>query len=154
LGAVGIGLGFAASSLEIVQTWRGEWAAWALIAFGLVYFTWGLRRAHKNHRHSHANTSFFGYGVSPLVLLTIYIVGACESLIPLLMYPAAQESFSGMVMVTSVFSLVTLTTMSAAVLISSYGLNWLRLPDFDRYAHAISGGAVTLCGCSIIMLGL
>jgi len=55
LGLLGIALGIAVSQLEVFESVRGNIAAWALIAFGLVYFVWGIRRAIRNrpHRHLH-----------------------------------------------------------------------------------------------------
>ena len=51
LGALGIVLGTAVMRLESVEAFRGDLAAWALTAFGLVYFVWGVRRAYKNKPH-------------------------------------------------------------------------------------------------------
>lgn len=39
LGIVGIALGIAVSKLEGIESFRGDLAVWALIAFGLVYFS-------------------------------------------------------------------------------------------------------------------
>jgi len=57
LGLVGVAAGIAVGRLEAVEGSRGSVAAWALIAFGLVYFVWGVRRAIRNrpHTHSHAH---------------------------------------------------------------------------------------------------
>lgn len=48
IGIIGIALGIAVSRLEIVEGFRGNLAAWALIAFSLVYMVWGIRRAIKH----------------------------------------------------------------------------------------------------------
>jgi nickel/cobalt transporter (NicO) family protein len=55
LGLVGIALGIGVGRLESIESARGELAAWALIAVGLAYFAWGLRRAlrQRGHRHFH-----------------------------------------------------------------------------------------------------
>ena len=55
LGILGIPFGFAVSKLEAVESFRGNVATWALIAFGLIYFVWGMRIAlrHKSHEHVH-----------------------------------------------------------------------------------------------------
>jgi len=47
LGSIGIALGLAVAGLEAFESLRGDLAAWALIAFGLVYMVWGLRRASR-----------------------------------------------------------------------------------------------------------
>src|SRR3989344_1331242 len=45
LGIFGISFGIAVAKLEYVESLRGDLAGWALIAFGLVYFVWGMRKA-------------------------------------------------------------------------------------------------------------
>ena len=60
LGLIGITAGLALHVLELTETIRGEYAAWLLTAFGLVYCAWGIRRAIRNkphtHQHAHAGT--------------------------------------------------------------------------------------------------
>ena len=85
---------------------------------------------------------------------TALAVGLSLALIPLLMYPAAQESLPGVLLVTTVFGVVTVLTMLAAVWLTLVGLDRLRLPAFERYAHALAGGAVLTCGLAIAFLGL
>ncbi len=53
LGALGIGIGIAVSDLQLFEGMRGNLAGWLLLAFGLVYTAWGLRRAARGHTHSH-----------------------------------------------------------------------------------------------------
>ncbi|MBU1320701.1 MAG: hypothetical protein KKH67_16115, partial [candidate division Zixibacteria bacterium] len=48
IGLIGIAIGISVTSLESVEAIRGDLAAWALTAFGLVYFVWGLRRAMRH----------------------------------------------------------------------------------------------------------
>lgn len=55
LGAVGIALGVALTRLEIIESARGEVAAWLMIAFGIAYAAWGLRRAHRQRPHAHVH---------------------------------------------------------------------------------------------------
>lgn len=53
LGAIGVALGLVVGNLEAVESARGDVAAWLLIAFGLAYTVWGIRRAYKNRPHVH-----------------------------------------------------------------------------------------------------
>lgn len=53
LGLIGIAFGVALFKLEGIERFRGDLAGWLLIAFGLVYFLWGVRRAIRNQPHSH-----------------------------------------------------------------------------------------------------
>ncbi|MGD2094994.1 MAG: sulfite exporter TauE/SafE family protein [Phycisphaerales bacterium] len=176
LGLLGVSIGIAVNKLEIFESFRGNLAAWLLIAFGLVYLVWGLRRAIKNkpHTHSHAHTEQLVHehmhshseehvhvhndpkkaNITPWALFVIFVFGPCEPLIPILMYPAAKNSIAGLIIVTAVFGTVTITTMLAAVLIARTGINLLPLMKLQRYAHAIAGATIFLCGMSIQFLGL
>jgi nickel/cobalt exporter len=176
LGLLGVTLGLAVNKLEIFESFRGNLAAWLLIAFGLVYLVWGLRRAIKNkpHVHSHAHAEQFVHehmhshseehvhvhndpkkaNITPWALFVIFVFGPCEPLIPILMYPAAKNSIAGLIIVTAVFGTVTISTMLAAVLLARTGINLLPLMKLQRYAHAIAGATIFLCGVSIQFLGL
>ena len=176
LGIIGIALGIAVSKLEAIESFRGSIAAWVLIAFGLVYFIWGMRRAlrskphehlHKHedgfsHMHTHHHTEVHMHvhrkkgtkNITPWVLFTIFVFGPCEPLIPLLMYPAAKNSLLGVVLVTGLFSATTILTMLGIVLISTFGVNLIPMNRLERYTHAIAGATICLCGVSIQFLGL
>ncbi|HBG60529.1 MAG: hypothetical protein A2Y03_09885 [Omnitrophica WOR_2 bacterium GWF2_38_59] len=175
IGLIGVWLGITVGKLEMFESIRGNWAAWALIVFGFVYFIYGLKQAIKNKPHTHPHIHSDGEihihkhahklehshvhqsnGASyvPWALFVVFVLGPCEPLIPILMYPAAKQSMVGMVLVASVFSAVTIITMIASVLITTFGMNLLPLKNFERYVHAISGFAILLCGCAIQFLGL
>ncbi len=59
LGLAGVALGLTLFQLETIESYRGSFAGWMLIMFGLVYFTWGvwfgLRRRPHTHVHSHGD---------------------------------------------------------------------------------------------------
>jgi len=176
LGLIGAGLGLAVSSLEFFESARGEMAGWVLLTFGFVYFIWGVRRAIKNkphvhvhlhsdgiaHTHKHAHTKEHAHVHEkpalacpvPWALFVIFVLGPCEPLIPLLMYPAAKHSFSAMILVAGVFSLVTISTMLGVVFLGAFGVNFLPLKRFERYSHAFAGLAIFFCGFAIKFLGL
>lgn len=176
LGMIGVAFGTALAKLEIIESFRGELAAWALIAFGLVYFVWGVRRAIRNKPHTHIHSHGAGEehshphehnkehvhvhdnggkaNITPWILFTVFVLGPCEPLIPILMYPAAQSSLYGLVMVTIVFSAVTIATMISVVIISSLGVNLLPIKKLEKYTHALAGAAIFLCGIAIQFLGL
>ncbi len=44
LGVIGLALGVALSKIKAFDAARDSIAAWLFIAFGLVYFIWGMRR--------------------------------------------------------------------------------------------------------------
>ena len=156
IGAVGIALGVGVTRLEGIEATRGELAAWALIAFGFLYGAWGLRRAlkHKGHTHTHSHGSDGKGAMTPWALLAIFGLGPCEPLIPLLMYPAAQESVWGVVGVTCVFAAVTLAAMLAATALGMRGLSLARGRWLERFAHCAAGFAIGCSGLAIRFLGI
>jgi nickel/cobalt exporter len=165
LGLVGVSLGLAIGKLEFVESFRGSLAAWLLIAFGLVYTVWGLRRAYrKQPQHSHSHSHFSkhihfhdqtdGSSIAPWVLFIVLVFGPCEPLIAILMYPAAHESVFALVLVTVVFGVVTIGTMLAAVILARAGVNFLPLAAVQRFTHVIAGATISLCGLAIVFLGL
>jgi len=176
LGFVGIAFGIAVAHLESVESIRGNIAGWILIAFGLVYSIWGLRRAYRNQPHTHSHLHSSGHlhdhthvhseehthmheksensGMTPWILFTIFVFGPCEPLIPILMYPAAQGHILNVVIVSIVFGIVTIGTMLTAVLGSIAGLRLLPTGQFERYTHALAGASILLCGIAVQFLGL
>ncbi|MFW3145993.1 MAG: sulfite exporter TauE/SafE family protein [Thermoplasmatota archaeon] len=155
IGLAGIALGIAVSRLEIVEGFRGNLAAWALIAFGLVYMVWGIRRAmkHRGHHHSHLPKDKKKQ-MTVWVLFTIFVLGPCEPLIPLLMYPAYERSLIGVIFVATIFSIATIGTMLFMVIYISLGLKRLRFEKLEHWTHAIAGAVILLSGLGIQFLGL
>jgi ABC-type nickel/cobalt efflux system permease component RcnA len=176
LGVVGIAFGLSLSRLETVEASRGSWAAWALIVFGILYTVWGLRRATRGHTHSHLHPHADGTihshphshsgdhlhphadptraQMTPWVLFVIFLLGPCEALIPILMFPAATQSWAALFLVTGVFGAATILTMSGLVLLGLEGIQRLPFPRAQRFGHALAGLAVLLCGVAIEFIGL
>ena len=154
LGGIGIMLGLALSGLEGFEGIRGNLAAWALIAFGLVYMVWGLRKAFKDKQHGHTHGIGAEKKMTPWILFTIFVLGPCEPLIPILMYPAFESSAAGVLLVASIFSVVTIGTMMTVVLLSTLGLSFVKLGKVEPYMHSIAGGMIMMSGLAIMFLGL
>jgi sulfite exporter TauE/SafE len=180
LGLIGVALGIAVGRLEAVESVRGDLAAWAFIAFGLVYFAWGVRRAIKNkphtHKHFHSDGTLHKHehvhheehahvhegddkskakaSITPWVLFTIFVFGPCEPLIPILMYPASQSSWGAMLLVAGVFAVTTIATMLAVVILVSKGFAILPMGKLERYSHALAGFIIFASGAGIKWLGL
>jgi sulfite exporter TauE/SafE len=170
LGLVGIAFGVALARLKWIESVRGNLASWALIAFGLAYFVWGMKpvlrarqhahpHAHEDghvHRHTHAHVHGHvhvhgadAHSVTPWILFTIFVLGPCEPLIPLLMYPAAKSSTAGLVAVTAVFGTATLLTMMAVTGLILTGWKRLPLQALEKYSHAIAGAVIFITGLVI-----
>ena len=152
IGFIGIGFGIAIDKLEVIESVRGEIAGWLLIAFGLVYMIWGLRQAYKKkshtHIHLHSNGTIHSHehihniehahphnaekkSLTPWVLFTIFVLGPCEVLIPILMYPAATRNTYALILATSVFGVITIITMLTIVLTSVYGIKLLPFKKLE-----------------------
>jgi len=171
LGLIGIAAGLALHILELTESIRGQYAAWLLTAFGLVYFVWGVRRAIRNkphsHQHAHADIEHTHHhthsvdhahphdehkrNVTPWILFTIFVFGPCEPLIPILMYPAAAGSMWNVALVVSVYALTTIATMMSVVMLACYGMSFTPAKRLQRYSHALAGAVVFLCGVAIHM---
>lgn len=153
IGLLGIAIGVAVSKLEILESIRADLAAWALIAFGLLYMIWGIKKVFNKQEHLH-NHPGKTQRMTPWILFTIFILGPCEPLIPILMYPASQNNLGGAFLVAGIFSAVTISTMFGAVFALRFGLIAIRLKNTERYMHAIAGATILICGISIKFLGL
>jgi len=169
LGIIGYIFGITLVKLELFEGFRGDFAAWAFVLFGLAYFIWGIRRAvvnkphkhrhfHKDgsiHVHEHTHTNEHDHvhkkNITPWILFTIFVLGPCEPLIPILMYPAAETSTSGMVFIAIIFAIVTISTMLGVVLLATYGINFIKFGKLERYTHALAGAIVLLSGIAILI---
>jgi len=172
LGFIGIAAGAGISRLESIESTRGDLAAWAFFVFGLGYMFWGIYRARKNkphkhfhthsngtvhvHQHVHSNEHDHAHkpNMTPWILFTIFLLGPCEPLIPILMYPASKSSTWGVVLVSLVFSIVTIATMLIMVMLTSDVLKKVKLGKLERYTHTIAGATILLSACAVLFLGL
>ncbi|MBF9016027.1 MULTISPECIES: sulfite exporter TauE/SafE family protein [unclassified Oceanispirochaeta] len=164
LGIAAVSVGSILTQLEFIETVRGEIAAWSLTAFGFIYCIWGIRKAVSNQTHSHSGLLSHNHDHSqkssrkettPWILFLIFVFGPCEPLIPLIIYPAVNDTVFHTVLVVLVFGLSTLLVMLTVVISSSYGLKKLiRFPFFERYGNAMAGGIIGSCGLAMSFLGL
>jgi len=176
LGLIGIALGTAVGKLEFLDGVRGSIISWLFASFGLLYMVWEIRKAYKNkshkHLHYHIDEGFHEHdhkhhkehvhvhegnekvNLTPWILFTIFIFGPCEPLIPIVMYPAAKHNYSEMIILTVIFSFITITTMIILVTAASYGFKFLPIKKFERYSHALAGTTIFLCGLGMLFLGL
>lgn len=168
LAFVGIGIGVAITQIKFIEAIRGDVASWFLIIFGLVYFVWSLRAiARKKHHehfhlfehhhgHSHVHTHKFKNvkELTPWVLFIIFVLGPCEPLIPLIMYPAIQGSKLAVFLVALFFGLTTIATMLGMVVLSVFGMRSVKINFFEKYGNAIAGAIICSTGVVIKYFGL
>ena len=161
IGFLGIFFGIELVKLVNLEESRGLLSGWMLLFFGLIYFVWGLRklRIHKNkknlpgdYRYVNPRKRFFN--ITPWALFIVFVLGPCEALIPLFMYPAMEADMMLVFQVALVFGVVTLLTMLFSVFLLLKGLNMFRFNSFERYSHVIAGASIILCASTINFLGL
>jgi len=175
LGLIGIAVGISVNKLVAVESFRGNIAAWLFIAFGLVYMIISLRNLYKKRRHIHSHFHL-DRGIhthdhdhhlehshihetdtvktTPWILFLIFVFGPCEPLIPIVMYPAAENNIPGAVMVSLLFSVVTIATMMSIVMAFKLGLSKINLKPVEKYSNVIAGAMILFSGVAIQFLGL
>jgi len=92
--------------------------------------------------------------MTPWVLFVIFLLGPCEALIPLLMFPAATESWTTLLLVTGTFGVATVSTMLGLVFVSLEGIQRVPFLRAQRFGHVVAGVTVLLCGVAIEFIGL
>ncbi len=175
LGLVGIAVGISVSKLVSVESFRGNIAAWLFIAFGLVYMIISIRNLYRKKKHTHSHYHIGGdkhvhehahveahshvhekdvVKTTPWILFLIFIFGPCEPLIPIIMYPAAENNITGAVVVSLLFSVVTIATMMGIVLAFKLGFSKINLKPVEKYSNVIAGAMIFFSGIAIQFLGL
>ena len=175
LAVLGVIFGYGLERVQFIEEIRGNLAAWVMIAFGAVYLAWGLKKALRSQAHTHAHShggaahdhehthggahahphgETEGFRLTPWILFAIFVFGPCEPMIPLVMYPAVQGNWTDVWLVVGTFSLLTVATMLAVVLLAQKGVSLLPTKSLERFNHAAAGGTVLLAGCAIQFLGL
>ena len=175
LGMVGIAVGISVNKLVSVESFRGNIAGWLFIAFGLVYMIISLRNLYKKRKHIHSHSHLDGDShahehdhhkehshihvadvvkTTPWILFLIFVFGPCEPLIPILMYPAAENNIPGAILVSVLFSVVTIATMMSVVMAFKLGLNKINLKPVEKYSNLIAGAMIFFSGIAIQFIGL
>jgi nickel/cobalt exporter len=175
LGFAGIAVGISVNRLISVESFRGSIAAWLFIAFGLVYMIISIRNLYRkrthSHSHFHLNSGVHSHEhnhhnehahihesdvvkTTPWILFLIFVFGPCEPLIPVLMYPAADNNITGAITVSILFSIVTIATMISIVLAFKLGLSRINLKPVEKYSNLIAGAMIFFSGIAIQFLGL
>ncbi len=171
LGLAGASVGWSLSRLKWLESVRGGLAGWALLVFGLLYMLWGIVTATRNRRHKHFDIYDEGaiyvyehkngevvnprdrHVVTPWVMFVIFVLGPCEPMIPLLYYPAAKNSWLGMLTLIAVYTIFTLLIMVLMVIAGFYGNGLLKSEKLERYNHALGGATIFLCGAGMVFMG-
>ena len=171
LGLGGAAIGWSLSKVSWMENIRGGIAGWVMLVFGFIYGIWGLYRAYKNNPHKHFGLQQDGaiyvfehkhgeavapqdrHKVTPWVMFIIFILGPCEPMIPLLYFPAAKNSWGGMILLIIIYTLVTLLTMVTMVVLGYMGIAFVKTEKLERYVHALGGLTIFICGAGMLFLG-
>lgn len=170
LGLGGAAIGWSVAKINWFESIRGGMAGWALLTFGVIYSIWGIIRAYQNRPHRHFDLQDDGsmyvyqhkhgemvypqdrYKVTPWVMFVIFVLGPCEPMIPLLYFPAAQQSWGRMLVLIATYTIFTLVTMIGMVLLGYYGIALLNTEKLERYMHALAGITIFICGAGMVFL--
>lgn len=175
LGLVGIAMGISLSRLESIEASRGNLVGWMLIAFGILYSAYGIYKYFRKGSHFHLPAFLRPRSIrhrdlhladselkkeddagrlTPWILFLIFVFGPCEVLIPMLVYPAAQQSGLGVFLVALVFGIATVGTMLLVVLLGYQGFSFVRLKGKEHRIHLFAGLVILLAGVGIQFMGL
>jgi len=174
LGALGLAAGVAVGRISVWEQARGTLAAWALVAFGLTYLSWGLRRAvrrrtgiephdhgghvhlHRDGAHPHRHHDPHAPFTGPTFwsLFAIFVLGPCEPLIPLFVLPASRGDWAWAAWTALAFGVTTVAAMVATTLVGLAGLRPALTQRLARFSHALAGAVIAASGLAILLLGL
>ena len=174
MGLIGIAMGLSLSKLEAFEASRGSLVGWMLIAFGVLYSAYGIYKYAKRGAHVHLPSFLRPKAIrhkdlhltdelqeandagrlTPWILFLIFVFGPCEVLIPMLIYPAAQQSGMGVFLVALVFGIATIGTMLLVVFLGYKGFSLVRFKGKEHQIHLLAGLVILLAGVGMQFLGL
>ncbi len=155
---IGLALGFSLSKLKHIEGHRGEIALWLLIGFGIAYMLWGFKKAREhdyhNHHHQHINEKELNKKtVAMWTMFAIVVLGPCEPLVPLV-FLGYNYGWPGVLMVSAVFSVVTIIMMLAQSILAFKGIQLLKGHVVEKYSHAFAGFVIALTGIFVLVVGI
>jgi len=174
IGFIGIAMGISLHKLNAIESYRGEIVAYMLIVFGILYSIYGIYKIVKKGVHVHIpaflkprsirkhhtgdlnNIMDNGnneINITPWILFLIFVFGPCEVLIPMLIFPAFENSIAGVVLVALVFAITTILTMLIIVYHGYRGVGRLKLRGKENYMHLFAGLVILITGVGIQFMG-
>lgn len=170
IGLIGVGIGYSLIQFDMIESTRGNWAAWLLLLVGIIYTIWGLYSLKTNKAHKHfevnSNADILVYEhrdgdvvmpdekfkVTPWVMLFIFALGPSEPLIPLLFYPTVEQSFNEVIVLVVIYTFVTLLMMVLMVLLGYFSIQRFQFQWLEKYMGLLSGLVILICGIGMVFL--
>ena len=152
-----LGLLFGLGMVEAFGRRMEAAAGFLLVAFGVVYGVWGLRRAlgRRLHGHVHAHYDHVHQPARATVwgLFLLFSADPCVAVVPLLFAaaPLGARSATGVVFL---YEIATIATMVLLVLPARAGARALRWQWLERWADAAAGVVIAVVGLCVVSLGL
>lgn len=154
LGAVGLLAGLGLERLQTTEHTRALAVPWLIVGFGVAYAFWGLKHAQHPHPHVSVEQTVKAYAIRRMwMLMAIVVFGPCEPLIPL-MFLAYHYGWAAVLVVSALFSAVTVGMIVGQSLLAHAGAQLIRSHVFERYAHTIAGVVIALTGVLVLAFGI
>lgn len=145
--------------VELVATFGHRLASWGgllLIAFGLAYGLWGLRRMAGRRLHGHVHARYDhvhdAARLTPWTLFLLFSADPCVAVIPLVV-AAAPLGAGAVAAVALIYEAATIATMTGLALAAWRGAAALRLHWLDHYGDAAAGGLIAALGLVLLSAG-
>ncbi len=150
LGVLALFLGMGA--LQVFGQRLEAVAGLLLMAFGLAYAVWGLRKAMQGHLHEHSH-HVDSSKATAWTLFLLFSADPCVAVMPIL-FAAAPLGAARATGVVLVYEAATLGAMVPLVLISRAGIAKLSWHWLDHYADGAAGGIIAAVGLAVTLLGI
>jgi len=146
--------------VELVATFGRRIEAWGgllLIAFGLAYGVWGLRRAAGARLHGHVHARYDhvhdAARLTPWTLFLLFCADPCVAVIPMIV-AAAPLGVAAVAAVALIYEAATIATMTVLALAAWRGVRTLRFHWLEHYGDAAAGGFIAALGLVLLAAGL
>ncbi len=154
-----LGVAALVSGLEVVSALGGRLEAWGgllLVAFGLGYGVWGLRRAAgarlHGHPHRHYDHVHRAERLTPWTLFLLACADPCVAVVPLIV-AAAPLGAASVVAVAMAYEATTIATMTVLALAARRGALALQARWVDRYGDVAAGALIAALGAVLSVAG-
>ncbi len=151
-----LGLAFGREMFHSFGRRMEAFAGILLVAFGLAYAVWGLRRTAGRHFHGHAHVHYdHVHEPSRMTIRGLFLLFSadpCVAVVPVL-FAAAPLGVLQTVILVAMYEFATIATMVALVLPARAGTQLVRGAWFARYGDATAGGLIVLTGLVVGALG-